>query len=656
MQIALNNGTVFDVPVLEFGDCNDFATQYAYSHQPCWYYAQGSQPGVFNILQSFTAAVDALGVGFSRPRDLKQMCDTLRAFDYHRPDYFLPENEGGQMIIYLNERLVWIVGSFEKGGLALCKVGSYYAFVSFDGKYDDTVNNYEYYAYFTGAYELSGEWHGVYTPTELQFATLCWYTNVEDEYPPIWLCYQPDGYLWGYVSEWEWNIVATNWLNVWSTGNISKALDNANWMSADLGIHSTPEQPFCCVDNVNYNYDNTKGMEVQAYRLGREGYTNDGRNIYGGSAISDDDNPFAHGGYNTNGGGGGAWDTSSDQGGYTTPDQFATDAINSGFFTVYNPTKSEVIAFNDYLFTDITESMSEQLKRLVADPLDYVVFMAMCHFSPTVENTKKAIKFCGLNSGVASNVVSAQMQFIQCGTVLISDDNETKSFLSYNPFFKCHLYLPYIGIVDLQIDDIMGCYITVQYVIDMITGSCVAQVISKRTEKRCKSDIPNNDGIVIGEYTGNCFENLPLSATDWRGLFQGVIQFAGGLTSAAGGNVAGLGAMASAVMSDKVSVSRSGQLGANYGYMGYQKPYFIFERSNVAIAGDFLGSDNRTSFGGWQGWTCNILKNLGEFRGYTEVRPECLWTDNINGITEDETKMLKELFANGVYLNWEDMA
>jgi hypothetical protein len=655
MQIALNNGAAFDIPVIDFGYPSTISLMYNYTNEPFYYYKQGSSLAVFNVLAGFTADVDALHNSISRPRDIKLMCDTLRAANYHDESYFLPENEGGQILMSLNEHIVWIVGSFEKGGIVLCKIGNVedhnYAFVAFDGKYTD--GTYTLYAYYTSGYEYEGEWRGVYTKDELKKGTLCWYTDTDIEYPPIYLLYQPENYEWAYVSGFTWNALTGAFHSDWSYDTIYKATDNANWKSADLGLHYVPEQPFCCVDIASHTFDVTKGLNRIGDHFSDSGYEGDGRNIYGGSAISDDDNPFAHGGYNTNGGGGGSWDTSSDQGGYTKDDQFDTDALNSGFFTVYNPTKSEIISFNDYLFTDITDSMAAQLKKLIADPLDYVVFMAMCHFTPTVKNVKYPIKFCGLNSGVSANVVENQMQFIQCGTVYINDDNETKSFLSYNPFFKCHLYLPYIGMVDLQIDDVMDCYISVQYIVDMLTGSCVAQVISKRTRKRCMSDIPNNDGIVIGEYTGNCFENLPLSATDWRGLFQGVIQFAGGLTSAAGGNVAGLGAMASAVMSDKVSVSRSGQLGANYGYMGFQKPYFIFERSNVAIAGDFLGSGNRSSFGGWQGWTCNILKPLGDFRGYTEVRPECLWTDSLNGITEAESAMMKDLFASGVYLNWE---
>lgn len=650
MQIALNNGTAFDMPILEFGDPNSTSISYNWTKAPFWYYAQGSPTGVFGVLNSFVDAVDALNNPWSRPSALKGVVDTLQAFDWHSPDYFEEGGEGYDLIQTLNSTLVWIVGSFEEGGIGMCKVGSYYTFVSFDGRYDDTDNNWTYYAYYTGCAELYGEWMGCYSKTELQFATLCNYTDIENEHPPIWIAYQPDGYLWAYVDDYVFDIGTGTQKSTWLYNNIQVAMDNSTWFASDLGIHYSPEKPFCCAA-MDQSFERSKGVKVLGYSIPREGYTNDGRNLYGGSEIDQDDNPFSKGGYNSNGGGGGAWDDSSDQGGYTTPDQFTIDALNCGLLTVYNPTENELKDFNDYIFTDITDAMATQLKKLIADPIDYVIFLAMCHFQPTVKNAKEAITFCGINTGVTANVVSPQMQFVNCGTIYISEHSETASFLSYDPYFKAHLYLPYVGMVDISVDDIMDAYISIQYIIDMLTGSCIAQVIQKRTAKRCDSDVLNEE-ITIGEYTGNCFENLPLSATDWRGLFQGVIQFAGGLTSVAGGNVAGLGAMASAVMSDKVSVSRSGQLGANYGYMGFQKPYFLFERPNVAIAGDILGKDNKSSYGGWQGWTCNIIKRLGNFKGYTEVRPECLWTDSINGITEDEAAVMKELFSTGVYLNW----
>lgn len=655
MQVALNNGTAYEMPIIESGYLNgiwSFHTiQDAYS--PCYYYKQGSSLGVFGVLDSFVAAVDALNNAWSRPSALKGVVDTLSAFDWHSPDYFEEGGEGYDLIQTLNATLVWIIGSFEEGGTAMCKVGSKYTFVSFDGKYVDTENDWAYYSYYTGCAELYGEWLGCYSVDELQFATLCLYTDINYQYPPIWIAYQPDGYLWSYLDDWEFNIGTGFYIASWMQGNIQEAMDNPTWLSIEFGTKYFPQKPFKAVDNVTYTPTMDKGLKVIGYSIPREGYSNDGRNLYGGSMIDQDDNPFSKAGYNSNGKGGqGDWDGSSDQGGYTTPDQFTIDALSCGLLTVYNPTEGELKSFNDYIFTDIDDAMANQLKKLIADPIDYVIFLAMCHFQPTVKNAKEAITFCGLNTGVTANVVSPQMQFIQCGTIHLSEHNETASFLSYDPYFKAHLYLPYIGMVDIAIDDIMDCDVSIQYIVDMLTGSCVAQVLSKRTSKRVDSDILNPDGITIGEYTGNCFENLPLSATDWRGLFQGVIQFAGGLTSVAGGNVAGLGAMASAVMSDKVSVSRSGQLGANYGYMGFQKPYFLFERVNPAIAGDILGKDNKSSYGGWQGWTCNIIKRLGNFKGYTEVRPECLWTDSINGITEDEAAVMKELFSTGVYLNW----
>ena len=655
MQIALNNGTAFEVPLIDLGDLNGiwYAHPIDRAHTPCWYYRQGSGLGMFGVLQDFVDEVDNLNNPYNRPSTVKGVVDTLHAIGWHNAEYFEEGNEGYDLLVNIQSHVVWIVGSFEKGGLAMCKVGSEYAFISFDGRYEDSENGYVYYGFYTGCAELSGEWMGTYTYTELQLATLCNYTDIDNDSPPIWIAYQPEGYVLSYISDWELSLVPDNsYQPIWLYDSIAVAMGDAKWIPVNLGLAYFPNRPFGCADLNTYTFDATKGVDVIAYSYEREGYTGDGRDIYGGAEIDEDDNPFSHGGYNTNGGGGGAWDDSSDQGGYTKPSQFTTDALSCGFFTVYNPSEAEIKSFNNYIFTDITDAMASQLKKLIADPIDYVIFLAMIHFHPTVKNAKEPITFCGLNTGVTANVVKPQMQFVNCGTVYISEHRETASFLSYDPYFTAHLYLPYIGIVDISIDDIMDCYITIQYIIDMLSGACIAQVIQKRTTKRGDSDILNSE-IVIGEYTGNCFENLPLSATDWRGLFQGIIQFAGGLVSTAGGNAAGLGAMASAVMSDKVRVSRSGQLGANYGYIGFQKPYFLFERSNAAIAGEILGKDNKSSYGGWQGWTCNIIKKLGLFKGYTEIRPECLWVDKIDGITEEEAQMLRDDFANGVYLNWE---
>lgn len=655
MLVTLNNGLMFDLPKIEFGTPDTSYTLYTYDNAPFFYYQRFSSPAVFDTLLDFADAVDALGVAYSRPSEIFNICQSLSAVNWHDESYFYPDNEGGQLIENIKAHVVWIIGDETKGGIGMCKIGSdKYGFVSLDGIYQGNVESeservYTYYGFESSAYEYEG-WKGVFSRYELQHSCLANYTNLDASEPPVYLFYQPEGFYYSYVKEFA-SVDGGSHRSIWDVDSIETAMGNANWFGATIELKYLPEQPFFA--SVTGIPDKSKGFAKIGETLGREGYEKIAGDLYGDSEVDIGDDPFGYGGHNTNGGGGGRWDKGSDQGGWTEEDQFTTDALNSGFFTIYNPTKKEIKAFNDFLFTDITDSMATQLKKLISNPLDYVVFMAMCHFKPKISDSKNAIKFCGIDSGVGAYTVKKQIHILQCGSVELIEQNETGSFLSYSPYYKAHLYLPYIGLVDINIDEIMNAVTTVRYVIDLLTGSCIAQVIVKREKSRCGSDITNTEGITIGEYTGNCYQNLPLNATDWRGLFQGIVQFAGGLLSGMTGNASGFGTMASAVMSQKENVSRSGQLGANYGYLGFQKPYLLLERPNIDIAGKHLGKENEKSFGGFQGWTCNLIKPMSQFNGYTEIEPDCWWTDNINGITEEEAQMLKDEFANGVYLNWE---
>lgn len=647
MLVTLNNGLMFDLPKIEFGTPDTSYTLYKYDNAPFFYYKRFSSPAVFDTLLDFADAVDALGVVYSDESEIYSICQSLHAINWHDESYFYPDNEGGQLIENIKSHVVWIIGDETKGGIGMCKIRDKYGFVSLSGIYQgnaDTTSEvvYTYYGFQSSAYHSGDLKGGTVSRYELEHSCLANYTNLDASEPPIYLFYQPEGFFYSYVREFA-SVDGGNHRSIWDVDSIESAMSNANWFGATLELKYLPEQPFFA--SVTGIPDKSKGY----FKIGdtdlTEGYEKIAGSLYGDSEVDIGDDPFGYGGHNSNNGGGGKWDKSCDQGGWTEDDQFTIDALNSGFFTLYNPSKDEIKAFNNFLFTDITDSMATQLKKLIANPLDYVVFMAMCHFKPNISNNKSAIKFCGIDSGVGAYTVTKQNYKIQCGSVELFEENETASFLSYSPYCKAHLYLPYIGIVDINIDEIMNAVTTIQYRIDLLTGSCIAQIIVKRTESRCGSDITYTNGITIGEYTGNCYQNLPLSATDWRGLFQGIVQFAGGLLSGMTGNAGGFGAMASAVVAQKENVSRSGQLGANYGYLGYQKPYLLLERPNI---------DMPKGFGSFQGWTCNIRKPLSHFKGYTEIEPDCWWTDKINGITEEEAQMLKDDFANGVYLNWED--
>lgn len=340
------------------------------------------------------------------------------------------------------------------------------------------------------------------------------------------------------------------------------------------------------------------------------------------------------------GGGGGDYPTDSDD----CKDPDATDlntvnVVNSGLVTLYNPSMGGLQSFANFLFTGITDSIANQLKKLVSNPIDYVLFCSLCKFTPPQGESEEEITFCGIGTGVSSIVVPNQFHTIDCGTVEVPEDGKT--FMDYSPHSQVQLYLPYCGIHQLSTNDIKGSKVHIKYNIDMLSGSCVASVEVKR-KARDYTDATIDSSLY--KFNGNCYLTMPLSATDWRGAYNSMIQFAGGIVATAGGNpMAGVGAMASAVTQQKVAVSRSGQGGSNYGHMSDGKPYFILSRPTPSIPYNFKG---------YEGYKSNVYYQVSELigHGYTEIDENTLWSDNFGHATQEECQMIKDIMNRGVYL------
>jgi len=365
--------------------------------------------------------------------------------------------------------------------------------------------------------------------------------------------------------------------------------------------------------------------------------------IWDNSTVDPSINPSYKGGTSGTGGGNGDFPDRSDEIDITDLDDIDVDAVNSGFITLYNPTKAQVKSFSNFLWTDITDQLSTQIKRLIANPLDAVLFIAMCHFTPTNTGVSQVIKYCGISSNVSALLINTQRQSINCGTIHIP--NSSNTFLDYAPYSKASIYLPYVGIQQLDINEVMGSDMTVVYHIDLLTGSATVQVKIERTKREIVNGQSSGDtdiNAVLYEFTGQVYVQLPLTGSDWRSAINNMTSLITGAVGVATGNGAGLGAMASAVASQQVSVVKSGSISSNYGYVGHQKPYVILERpiDNTPV-----------DQGHYEGYPSNLhyqLKNIID-SGYTEIVAGSWSADNING-TDAEMEEIKKYLESGVYI------
>lgn len=377
--------------------------------------------------------------------------------------------------------------------------------------------------------------------------------------------------------------------------------------------------------------------------IGTRGYPDDPTYNQMGSWWGGDDNIVTDdpnkGRTNSTGGGGGVPSNYSDDVGLPDADQFNIDAVSSGFVTIYHPTAANMKAFNKWLFASFSENWWDTLKKILQDPLDFVIGAGIVKYVPTTKTANQEIKFNGIGTEVFADTVN-QWQSIDCGSVKIEE--QFKTYLDYNGFSDAKIFLPFCGIQSLDINDVMGATIHVIYYIDNMTGSCVAHVNVNRAERNKADDSHINS--VLYKFSGNVMQQLPLTNKDYASLIGTVTSLATSAVAAAStGGAATLG-LASQVAGSlehiKPSIQRSGNLGSNYGMMDYLKPYLILERPIRSIP---------AQYGSYVGYPSAVTLKLGKCKGFTKGRPYTNWASNIHA-TDAEKEEIKELIEGGIYI------
>lgn len=368
---------------------------------------------------------------------------------------------------------------------------------------------------------------------------------------------------------------------------------------------------------------------------------------WGDAEVDIENLPDYDGGNSEQQGGYGDYPSDSVPNDFEDLDNIDEDGINSGFVTLYHPTRAQMVSFNDWLWTDITDTLSQQIKRILANPMEAVLFIALAHISPPSSEDTKEIKFCGIGSGVYSKYLTKRFGEYECGSLEVEGD--TLSFLDFQPYSKCEIYLPAIGYKELDVNDVIGSEITLKYSVDWLSGSCLAQLRMNRKTRRSEGDAELDHNILY-EFQGNIYTYLPISASDWKSFYSNVISGVGGMAAMVSGSpqaiISGAANIANSVMSQQVNVQKSGSVSSTFGYMGQQSISLFITRPVLA---------EPTNFALFNGYQSNIYYKVGDLKGYTEINPDSLWIDekddaSFRGITEEEAKLIKDICNKGVYL------
>lgn len=308
-----------------------------------------------------------------------------------------------------------------------------------------------------------------------------------------------------------------------------------------------------------------------------------------------------------------------------------SDVKASSLYTIWNPTQDQLNNLATFLWsTDFVDL----IKKVLQSPMDAMISLALFPITPETDGTH-VINLGYVPSGVSALRVSNQFQTFQTSGLVIP--HKYNSYLDYSPYTTAEIYLPFIGFESLNINDIMGKTVSVNYNIDMLSGTCTA--------------IVKVDGNSMYSYSGNMALFLPLSAGNWARMMTSIFGAVGGVASI-GAGVAGvmsgsaiLGSTAAAVSGARTlgnlesnSVSRSGKISGNAGILGDYQPFIVITRPI---------NDKPSTYNYNIGQTYNKSVQLGTLSGFTVVDEA-----HIEGMsaTETEKKEIERLLKEGVII------
>ena len=308
-----------------------------------------------------------------------------------------------------------------------------------------------------------------------------------------------------------------------------------------------------------------------------------------------------------------------------TPETELPQTDVHGMWHVYNPSSAEVSALGSWLWTS---SIIEQIARMFNDPTNSIIGLHAIYGEPHVTSSA-SIVVGNLTSTVSALVVSSQYTQVDCGSVWLTEF--FGNVFDYAPYTEVSIFLPFIGIVPLDVADVMRAQIQVVYNVDVYTGACIAQVSVTR------------DGVggVVYQYAGNCAISYPVSAVSYNNIFSSMVAIAGGIaTFAAGAGSLGMAMSLTSTLGQagRASVSRSGSFSANAGAMGSKKPYLIIRRPQANMALQFEKYDGRGS---------NFTSMLNQCTGYTKCKEVHL---SVPGAYKEELDEIERLLKEGIIL------
>lgn len=157
------------------------------------------------------------------------------------------------------------------------------------------------------------------------------------------------------------------------------------------------------------------------------------------------------------------------------------------FFTIYEPTNANMKKINDTIFINAGDSNTVNVLHYFSSYKKFYCNIPVAGY--------KQLKGGRYDFGVQAPYVKEHTIVVDCGSVEIAEHYQ--SLLDYSPFSRLTIYLPFIGFQELDDKLVVGHTLKVQYVVDVLSGRCLAQLYVDSIE--LKSCIAEYGGTIAAD-------------------------------------------------------------------------------------------------------------------------------------------------------------
>lgn len=275
---------------------------------------------------------------------------------------------------------------------------------------------------------------------------------------------------------------------------------------------------------------------------------------------------------------------------------------------------------------------TELIDALNSSPIENIISVKAFPFEITGGTTKE-IMLGNVQMGVNGNELPSTyspIKTIKSDFVITPRFSGLLKWLNYSPFTNIQMFLPYVGIVDINPQLVMGKKCTLKYIYDVILGNCQACLYVKDE---------NNKSVEIGKWSGQLAIDIPITASN--AVRMGVGQFTGTLDAISSffhGDILG-------TIKDGIGVATQPFHSMTKG--SPSSACDSFDMQNVYLIIDSPIYKYPSQFGHIYGYPCELYLHLNDLHGF--VQCENVHIDGIPCMEEERVELLA-LLEEGVYL------